>query len=200
MLVVTNARSPTRIILSAKEDFIFVEQEVTKKAEWPLGFGKLTPGLMHIQNCFCVPLYRQEINVKVYILAVQWPGVRVIQFCWSQYPNFQGKNLLTQLGRCVFSESALITGVGDGLGQFLEKGYWGREPQLFNKSCCEGQVSIMYLVHSKCSIKWLVLLRMKTTDTGWQIFIECFSMSGTISRPLHAYLINKTFCSFTPYY
>ena len=134
--------------------------------------------------------------------------MRVIQFCWSQYPNFQGKNLLTQLGRCVFSESALITGVGDGLGQFLEKGYWGREPQLFNKSCCEGQVSIMYLVHSKCSIKWLVLLRMKTTDTGWQIFIECFSMSGTISRPLHAYLINKLFAvlllitskSFAPIY
>ena len=69
--MVTNARSPTRGILSAKEDFIFAEQEVTKKAGWPLGFEKLTPGLMHIQNCFCVPLCRQEINVKVYTLIVQ---------------------------------------------------------------------------------------------------------------------------------
>ena len=89
----------------------------------------------------------------------------MIQFSWSQCPNFQGKNLLAHLGQYVFSESALITGVGGGVGQFLEKGYWGSEPQLFNQSCCEGQVSIIYLVHSKYSIKWLVLLRMKTTDT-----------------------------------
>ena len=102
MLVVTNARSPIRGILSAKEDFIVAEQEITKRQDGHQGLENWLQDWCIYRIVFAFLCCRQEINMKVYILTVQWPGMRVIQFCWSQYPNFQGKNLLTQLGWCVF--------------------------------------------------------------------------------------------------